>query len=151
MNVASLRDRLNEDLKQAMKDRDAVRRLVIRTVLSSIHNTEIARQGELAEPDVVGVVAREARQREESIEAFKQGDRQDLVDVEQAELVILREYLPRQASREEVVEAARRVIAEVGAEGPRDKGKVMPRLVAEFKGKADGRQINEVVTELLAS
>jgi uncharacterized protein YqeY len=147
--VASLRDRLNEDLKQAMKDRDAVRRMVIRTVLSSIHNAEIARRGELEEPDLIGVVAKEARQHEESIEAFKQGDRQDLVDVEQAELAILQEYLPQQASREEVVEAARRVIAEVGAEGPRDKGRVMPRLISEFKGKADGRQINEVVTELL--
>ena len=134
-----------------MKDRDTVRRLVIRTVLSSIHNAEIARQGELGEPDLIGVVAKDVRQHEESIEAFKLGDRQDLVDVEQAELAILLEYLPQQASREEIVEAARRVVAEVGAEGPRDKGKVMPRLIAEFKGKADGRQINEVVTELLGS
>ena len=147
----SLRDRLNEDLKRAMRDRDVVRRLVIRTILSSIHNAEIARQVELEEADLIGIVAKEARQHEESIEAFKLGDRQDLVDVEQAELAILLEYLPQQASREDVVEAARRVIAEVGAEGPRDKGKVMPRLIAEFKGKADGRQINDVVTELLAT
>lgn len=147
----SLKDRLNQDLRQAMKDGDAVRRSVIRMALSAIHNAEIARQGELAEADIIGVVAKEARQREESIESFKQGGRQDLVEQEQAELEVLRSYLPVQAGHDEIVEAARRVIAEVGAEGPRDRGKVMPHLIAEFKGRADGRHINEVVTELLSS
>ena len=147
----SLTDRLTGDLKQAMKDGDTLRRNVIRLAMSAIRNAEIAKQGELEEPDVIGVIAKEARQRQESIDAFKQGNRQDLVAQEEAELAIIQEYLPQQAGRDEIVDAARQIITEVGAEGPRDKGKVMPRLIAQFKGKADGREINDIVTELLGS
>jgi uncharacterized protein YqeY len=149
--VTSLKERLTSDLKQAMKSGDTMRRNVIRLVMAAIRNAEIAKRGELEEPDVIGVVAKEARQRQESIDAFKQGNRQDLVSQEEAELAILQEYLPQQAGREEIVAAAQQIIAEVGAEGPRDKGKVMPRLIAQFKGKADGREINDIVTELLSS
>ncbi len=134
-----------------MKSGDTMRRNVIRLVMSAIRNAEIAKRGELEEPDVIGVVAKEARQRQESIDAFKQGGREDLVSQEEAELAILQEYLPQQAGHEEIVAAAQQIIAEVGAEGPRDKGKVMPRLIAQFKGKADGREINDIVTELLTS
>jgi uncharacterized protein YqeY len=147
----SLTERLNTDLKQAMKSGDTTRRNVIRLVISAVKNAEIARRGELEESDVIGVIAKEARQRQESIDAFKQGNRQDLVDKEEAELTILQEYLPQQADRDEIVAAAQQIIAEVGAEGPRDKGKVMPKLIARFKGKADGREINDIVTELLSS
>ena len=108
-------------------------------------------QAALETGDILGIIAKEAKQREESIEAFKQGNRQDLVAQEDAELAILKEYLPQQMTREEITDEARRIIEEVGAKEPRDKGKVMPRLVAELKGRADGRQINEVVTELLGS
>ena len=149
--VTSLKERLTSDLKQAMKSGDTMRRNVIRLVMSAIRNAEIAKRGELEEPDVIGVIAKEARQRQESIDAFKQGNRQDLVSQEEAELAILQEYLPQQAGREEIVAAAQQIIVEVGAEGPRDKGKVMPRLIAQFKGKADGREINDIVTELLSS
>ena len=100
---------------------------------------------------ILGIIAKEARQHQESIESFKQGNRQDLVAKEEAELAILNEYLPQQMTREEIVAEARRVIGEVGAQGPGDKGKVMPRLIAQLKGKADGREINVVVTELLSS
>jgi len=146
----STKDKLDRDMKQAMRDGDTVKRDTLRLVLSAIQNAEKAKLEELAESDVIGIVAKEARQRQESIEAFRQGDRPDLIAVEEAELAIIQVYLPEQASREEVVEFARKVIAEVGAESPRDKGKVMPRLVTEFKGKADGRVINEIVTELLS-
>lgn len=147
----SLKERLTKDLRQAMRDGDTTRRSVIRLLMSAIKNAEIAKRGDLEESDVLGVIAKEARQRQESIEAFKQGHRQDLVASEEAELAVIREYLPQQAGREEIMAAARQVIAEVGAEGPRDKGKVMPRLIAQFKGKADGREINAIVTELLSS
>ncbi len=147
---AELKEKLNNDLKQAMKGGDKVKRLVIRLVLAAIKNAEIARQATLEDSDILGVIAKEARQREESIEAFRQGNRQDLVAKEEAEMAILQEYLPRQMTRDEIVAAARRVIDEVGARGPSDKGKVMPKLIAELKGKADGREINAVVTELLS-
>jgi len=144
-----MKDKLTGDLKKAMKEGDTTKRSVIRMVMSAIKNAEIAKRSDLDNSDILGVIAKEAKVREESIEAFKQGDRMDLVTQQEAELAILQEYLPKQATREEVVAAAQAVIAEVGAEGPRDKGKVMPSLMAQFKGKADGRQINEVVTELL--
>ena len=123
---------------------------MVRLVLAAVKNAEIAKQATLEDSDILGVIAKEARQRQESIEAFKEGNRQDLVTQEEGELAILQEYLPQQMSHEEVVEAARKVIEEVGAEGPRDKGKVMPKLIAELKGKADGREINAAVTELLS-
>ena len=147
---ASLRQKLGDDLKQAMKSGDEVKRSVIRLLMAAITNTEIARQASLEDADILGIVAKEVRQRKESIEAFKQGNRQDLVAREEAELAILEGYLPQQVTREEIVEAARRIIGEVGAEGPGDKGKVMPKIIAQLKGRADGREINEVVTELLS-
>ena len=146
---ANLKEKLNDDLKQALRGGDKVRRSVIRLVLAALKNAEIARQADLENGDILGIIAKEARQREESIEAFKQGNRQDLVDQEEAQLAILKEYLPQQVTRDEIVAEARRIIEEVGAQGPRDKGKVMPKLIAELKGRADGREVNEVVTELL--
>jgi uncharacterized protein YqeY len=147
----TLIDKLNADLKQAMKGGDTVRRSVIRLVMAAIKNVEIAKQTTLEDADILGIIAKEARQRQESIEAFKQGDRQDLVDREEKELAILQEYLPQQMGRDEIIEAARKIIEEVEARGPRDKGKVMPKLIAQLKGRADGREINAVVTELLGS
>jgi len=144
-----LKKKLGDDLKQALKGGDKVRRSVIRLVMAAIKNAEIARQKILEDGDILGIIAKEVRQRRESIEAFKQGNRPDLVSQEETELAVLNEYLPQQISREEITQAARRVIEEVGAQGPGDKGKVMPKLIAQLKGKADGREINAVVTELL--
>ncbi len=146
-----LNRKLADDLKQALKGGDKLRRSVIRLVLSAIQNAEIARQATLNDGDILGIITKEVRQRHESIEAFKQGNRPDLVAQEEAELVILNEYLPQQMTREEIIQAAHRVIEEVAAQGPGDKGKVMPKLITQLKGKADGREINAVVTELLVS
>jgi uncharacterized protein YqeY len=145
-----LKQKLADDLKQAMRQGDKLRRSVIRLLIAAINNAEIARQATLNDADIYGVAAKEIRQRKESIEAFKLGKRPDLVAQEEAELAILQEYLPKQVSREEIIAEARKVIAEVGAQGPGDKGKVMPKLIAQLKGRADGRDINEVVTELLS-
>jgi len=146
-----LKQKLMDDLKQAMRGGDKVRRSVIRLVMSAIKNAEIARQAALDDTDILGIIAKEVRQRRESIEAFSLGNRPDLVAQEEAELAILNQYLPQQMTREEIIVAARRVIEEVGAQGLGDKGKVMPKLIAQLKGRADGREINAVVTELLAS
>ena len=148
---ANLKQKLETDLKQAMRAKDNVRRSTIRLVMAAIKNAEIAQQTALDDPGILGVFAKEAKQRHESIEAFKQGNRPDLVAQEEAELAILQEYLPEAMTREEVIAEAKRVIAEVGAQGPRDKGKVMPQLIAKLKGRADGKEINAVVTELLGT
>ncbi len=147
----SIKEQLNDDLKKAMKSGDTAKRSVLRLLLSSIHNAEIAKRSPLDDSGILGVLSKEAKQREESILAYRQGNRNDLVEKEQAELVVIQEYLPAQMSRDDIVAEVRRVIEEVGAQGPRDKGKVMPKLVAALKGRADGRVINDVVTELLGS
>lgn len=149
--AGDLKQKLESDLRQAMREGDKVKRSAIRLVLAAVKNAEIARQADLADGDILGVIAKEARQRQESIEAFRQGNRADLVAQEEMELAVLQQYLPRQMTRDEIIAEARRVIVEVGAQGPGDKGKVMPRLIAQLKGKADGREINAVVTELLSS
>ncbi len=145
----ALKEKLTGDLKQAMRDKDKIKLSVIRLVMAAIQNTEIARQTALDDADILGIIAKEARQRCESVEAFRQGNRQDLVAQEEAELTVLQGYLPQQISREEIIAEARRIIEEVGAQGPGDKGKVMPKLITQLKGRADGREINAVVTELL--
>lgn len=149
--AGNLQERLNADLKQALRDRDKEKRSVLQMAQSAIHNAEIAKRATLDESDVIGVLAKEAKQRQESIQAFRDGNRPDLAAKEEKELAILEQYLPKRISHDEIVAAARRLIAETGASGPGDKGKVMPRIMAELKGQADGREINEVVTELLNS
>ena len=146
---AELKQKLTDDLRRAMKDGDTVRRSVIRLVMAAVGNAEIAKRADLEEGDILGIIAKEVRQHHESIESFKQGNRQDLVDQEEAELAILNEYLPQQLTRDEIKSEAQRIIEEVGAQGPSDKGKVMSKIIAQLKGKADGREINEVVSELL--
>ena len=146
---ADLKLKLNSDLKQAMRDGDTVKRSVIRMLLAAVHNEEIAQQSTLSEGDILGILAKDAKQREESIQAFKEGNRQDLIDKEEAELAVVKGYLPQQMTRDEIMAEARRVIEETGAQGLSDKGKVMPKIIAQLKGRADGREINAVVTELL--
>ncbi|MFC1972052.1 GatB/YqeY domain-containing protein [Chloroflexota bacterium] len=147
---AILKAKLTDDLKQAMKAGETVTRSVIRLVMSAIKNAEIARQSDLADPDILGIIAKEVKQRQESIEAFKQGNRPDLVAQEEAEMAVLEKYLPQQMTRDEIIAEVKRVIAEVGAQGPGDKGKVMSKIIPQLKGRADGREINDIVTELLA-
>jgi len=146
-----LKEQLQRDLQDAIRQRDEPRKIAIRMTISAIKNAEIERGAALSEADVLTLVSREAKQRRESIAEFEKADRRDLVEKERAELEVLQSYLPAQVSRDEIAEAAREVIAEVGAGGPRDKGKVMPVLIGRLAGRAEGREINEVVTELLAS
>jgi uncharacterized protein YqeY len=142
---------LNEDTHAAMRQGDTVKRDTLRFLLADIRNTEIARNGPLDDDGVLGVMAREVRQRQESIDAFKAGNRPDLVTKEEAELAVVKSYLPAPASTEEIIAVARRVIAEVGAKNLAERGKVIPRVIAALKGKAGGAQISAVVTELLSA
>ncbi len=146
----SLKEQLASDLKDAMRQRDERRRDVLRFTLAALQNAEIAAREELDEPAAMAVLAKEAKQRRDSIEEFRKADRQDLVTKEEAELVVLSPYLPEQLSREEIAGAAREAIQETGASSPQEMGKVMAVLMPQLRGRADGRQVSEVVQELLA-
>lgn len=145
----ALTDRLREDLNQALRKGDKTRLSVIRLLISNINNAQIAKGGPMDDADVLAVLNKQARQHRESIDAFRKGNRPDLLAREEAELAVLLEYLPQQMSRDEIAAAARKVIEEVGARSPSEKGKVMSKLMPQLKGKAQGAEINAVVTELL--
>jgi uncharacterized protein YqeY len=145
----SLKDKLTEDLKQAMRQGDEHRRSTLRLVMAAIKNAEIQKRRELDEGELLAVIAKEAKQRREAIAEFERGGRQDLVDREEAELRVLLDYLPKQLSREEIEARARQIIEEVGATSPAQMGQVMRRLMPLMQGKADGHLVNQVVKELL--
>jgi len=147
---ADLQNRITEDMKQAMKAGDTVRRDTLRMLLSSVKNAANAKLAPLDEGEVVAVIAKDVKRHLESIEAFKKGNRADLVAKEEAEMAILQAYMPRQMGRDEIVSVVKEVIAAVGAKGPGDKGKVMQQVMPRLKGKAEGKDINEVVTQLLS-
>lgn len=147
----TMKSRLDDDLKQAMRDRDTVRRDVIRYLRSEIRNQEIRVQKDLDDEGVVQVLSRQAQQRRDSIEAFAEAKRADLVEKEQAELAIIMGYLPQQMTRDEITEMVQQVVAEVGAAGPGDMGKVMSRIMPQVRGRAEGREVNSIVIETLRS
>lgn len=147
----SLKEKLSDDLKQAMRERDENRKIALRLLRAAIVNEEVAVQHPLDDAEVMAVAARQAKQRRESIDAFRSGGRQDLVAAEEAQLQVLQAYLPQQMSREEVEQAAREAIARVGASGPADLGLVMRDLMPRLRGRADGSVVNQVVKEVLAA
>jgi uncharacterized protein YqeY len=177
----NFKQKLNDDLRQSMRDRNELKTSTIRLLISEIRYAELRKQEakyaeqalragldpkkddfyaklnlgdnkpvEFTDEEIQDVIAREMKKRRDSIEAFKKGGRQDLVDKESAELAVLKSYGPQMMSRDQIFLEAKEIISEVGATGPADKSKVMPKLIARLKGKADGREINEVVTELLS-
>ena len=147
----SLKEQLASHLQEAIRQRDEARKTAIRMVIWAVKNAEVAAGKPLGDPEVLAVIAKQVKQGRESIEEFKKGGRQDLVDKEAAEMKVLQAYMPPAISRDEIAAEARRVIEEVGARGPADKGKVMQALMPRLAGRAEGREINEVVTELLAA
>jgi len=143
------KDRLNVDLKDAMRNKDPIKRTVIRTLLSEIRNAEIAAQKDLQESDIEGVMSKQAQQRKDSIEAYDEAGRQDLVDKETAELNIISEYLPEQMTEVEIEGIIAETLNKVDATGPSDMGKVMGALMPLVKGRADGKVVNAMVTAKL--
>jgi uncharacterized protein YqeY len=146
----TLKDKIQEALKGALRRQQRVELSTLRLLLSEIKYAEIAQQKPADDGKVLDVIAKEVKRRRESIEAFRKGNRADLVAQEEAELAVLVSYLPKQMSHEEITAAARQAIDAVGAKGPGDKGKVMAQLMPQVKGKADGREVSELVSELLA-
>jgi len=147
----ALKDRIQEALRGALKRQQRVEVATLRLLLSEVKYAEIAQQKPADDNKVLDVITKEVKRRRESIEAFKKGNRSDLVAQEEAELAVLMSYLPEQMSRTEIMGAARQVVDAVGAKGPGDKGKVMAQLMPQVKGKADGKEVSEIVSELLAA
>jgi uncharacterized protein YqeY len=147
----ALKDRLETEIREAMRRRDQPRVDALRFLKNALQMTEIERRKPLDDSGFLEVVAKQARERRESIRMFELGRRADLVAKESAELAILEEYLPAQMGQEELRKLVQTVISEVGATTPRDKGKVMGKLMPQTRGKADGAQVNALVDQLLAS
>lgn len=134
-----------------MRQKDETRRSTIRFIRAAVQNQEIEKREALSDDEIIGVLSRMVRQHQESIAEFKKADRQDLVGKEEAELSIIREYMPEQIPEEELTELAREAISQTGASGPSDMGKVMRILMPQVRGRADGSQVSSVVRQLLSA
>lgn len=147
----SIKDQLLADMKQAMKDRAAgkLRLSVIRMVRASIKNAEINSKKELNDDEVLGVLLKEVKMRQDSLEEFQKAGREELVAQAKEEISILQKYLPAALSDDELKAIVTEVIAAVGAKSPKDMGKVMPVVMAKTKGRATGKRISSLVRELL--
>ncbi|MFZ5559530.1 MAG: GatB/YqeY domain-containing protein [Patescibacteria group bacterium] len=161
-----LQEQINQDIKKAMQEKDELLLLVLRGLNAAIHNKEIEKRtklsktekdieklkelSQLIEEEVGEVISSEAKKRKDSIEEFKKGNRQDLVDKETKELEIIKKYLPEQMSEEQIREEVKKTIEEVGAAGSKDTGKVMAVVMSKLKGKAEGSVVGKIVNELLS-
>ncbi|TPV43954.1 GatB/YqeY domain-containing protein [Bacillus dicomae] len=146
----SLLGRLNDDMKQAMKNKQKEKLTVIRMVKAALQNEGIKLQHTLTEEEEITVLAREVKQYKDSLLEFKKAGREDLVDKLQSEIQILSAYLPEQLTEEELVDVIKQVISEVGATSKADMGKVMTAVMPKVKGKTDGALVNKLVIQLLA-
>lgn len=149
----SLKDRLVEDMKVAMKAKEEgkVRLSVIRMARAAIKYGEIDKKIEFNDDQVIEILAREVKMRRDSIEEFTKANRPDTVKALEEEISIIMEYLPQQLSEGEIRQLAQETIAEVGAQGPKDLGKVMGKITQKTKGRADGKLVNQIVRELLGA
>ena len=143
-------DFIKDDLKKAIKSKDNIKKTVYRFILSDIHNEEIKLGKELDNNMVMKLMIKQAQQRKDSIEAFKLGSREDLINKEAQELKIIEQFLPAQIDENQIKNLAQQTIDEVGAESVKDLGKVMPILMKKLAVKAEGKIVNKVVTELLS-
>ena len=148
----TLRDRLTEDMKQAMKDKEAgkLKLSVIRMVRSAAKNIEIDRHKELDDNELLEVVAKEVKMRKDSLEEFRKANRPDLLAALEQEIAILMEYLPEQMTEAEVRRLVTQAVTDAQASSPKDMGKVMALLMPKVKGRADGKLVNSLVKELLS-
>jgi uncharacterized protein YqeY len=145
----SLSERLNNDMKQAMKNQDKFKLSVIRMVRSAIKNVEIDQRRELNDNEVLDILNRELKQRKDSLQEFEKAGRDDLAVNLKTEISIIAEYLPEQLTEEEIKTIVQMTIDEVGASSKADMGKVMGALMPKVKGRADGKLVNQTVQQLL--
>ena len=148
----ALKETLSNDMKDAMRQRDTVKRDTIRLLLSAIGYEEKAKRTDaLADDDVTQVLSKQAQQRRDSIDAYQKGNRPDLVAKEEAELAIVVQYLPQPLKADEIEAIVQSAIAELNATGPQDMGKVMGRVMPQVRARADGKQVSALVNQTLRS
>ncbi|MDR1774598.1 MAG: GatB/YqeY domain-containing protein [Clostridioides sp.] len=145
----SLKQKLQEDLKYSMKNKDVVRKSVVTLIRAAIKQVEVDKRIELDDSAVIDIVAKQLKQRRDSLEEFKKANRQDLIDQTESEIEVLKEYLPQQLSETELQEIVNSVISELGASSMKDMGKVMSSIQPKIKGRADGKLVNELVRKQL--
>ncbi len=146
----AIEENIDKDLREALKKKDEITVSTLRMLKSALHNKEIEKKHQaLTDDEVVKVIAKQIQQRKDSIEQFKQGQRQELVQKETKELEILQNYFPKQLSEEEITAVVKKIIDEVGAKGKKDFGQVMKAAMAQLAGKADGKLVNQVVSAQL--
>ena len=143
-----LKDKLLEDLKNSMKEKNVIRKNVIQMVRAAILQVEKDKKVELSDEDIINIMAKEAKKRKDSLEDYKKSNRQDLIEQIEEEIHIIEEYLPKQLSKEEIAKIVKEVINEVGANSIKDMGKVMKTAKEKIGAASDGKTINEVVKEL---
>ncbi|WVN41552.1 GatB/YqeY domain-containing protein [beta proteobacterium MWH-UniP1] len=146
----SIKEQLQEDIKSAMRAKESGRLSTLRLVTAAIKQKEVDERVELNDAAVLAVLEKMIKQRKDSIAQFQAGGRQDLVDIEQAELAILTAYMPAQLSEAEVTAAIQAAIAQVGAAGPQDMGKVMAVIKPQLAGKADMGLVSQILKSRLA-
>ena len=145
----SLKQKLQEDLKSSMKNKDAIKKSVITLIRSSIKQYEVDNRVELQDDEIVDLIAKQLKQTRDSREEFAKAGRDDLVSKAEAEIEVLKEYLPQQLSEEELNEIVISTISEVGATSMKDMKKIMTSIMPKVKGRADGKLINELVKKKL--
>lgn len=144
------KSRIEQDLKESLKNRDTIRASVVRMLLASIKNKEVDKRGPLTEDEFFSIVKKSINQHNESIESFSKGNRLDLVEKEEKELAILKTYLPAQVSEEDLVNEIESAIALVGAQNQKDMGKVIKYLLDKFPGRVDGKVVSTMVLKRLS-
>ncbi len=142
-------EKIRADLREAIRRREGNRTTILRLLLSEIKNAEISYRESLSDDKVIEVISTEVKRHRESIEAYKKGNRDDLVALEENELSILLSYLPEQLGRDEITRMAQQTISEIEAKGMNDRGKVMSQLMPKLRGRANGKEASDIVNELL--
>lgn len=145
-----LKEKLQQDVKDALKSGDRKKRMVLGMVLSAIKNKEIEKRGELSEEDIVAVIASEIKKRRDSLDQYQKGGRLDLAEQEKKEAEMLMAYMPEQMSEDEVRAEVKKAVSETGANNMKEMGKVIGAVMAKVKGKADGQIVSQMVKEELS-
>ncbi|MGC4105993.1 MAG: GatB/YqeY domain-containing protein [Thermomicrobiales bacterium] len=148
---SGLRARLETDMKQAMRDKDTETRDALRYVLAMVKNAEIDKRASLTEEEEIALLRTQVKQRQDSIEQFRNGGREDLAAREESQVAIIERYLPQQMTDEELAAFVQSGISESGASSPKDMGKVMGLLNRQASGRVDGRRLSAAVKDALAS